>query len=121
MHGCRDGIFRKITILKQYFPPACSACGQHFSDGCSHLYPARQNAARIITDKGETIERRPDGLAGYDSRWVRRQSGIREVEVYLEEDLLKEHLVLIDMPGIGGVKEEADRSFYQLLPETQQG
>ncbi len=109
----------KSRFLNSIFPRLALPVGSISLTAAPTYIRHGKNAARIITDKGETIERRPDGLAGYDSRWVRRQSGIREVEVYLEEDLLKEHLVLIDMPGIGGVKEEADRSFYQLLPETQ--
>lgn len=75
--------------------------------------------AKIITDEGQVTESRPGEIAVYDRRWARKESGLRRVEVYLEEDWLKGQLVFVDMPGIGGVEEEADRLFYQLLPQVQ--
>lgn len=78
-----------------------------------------KDMARVIAEGKPIIESSLEKLAFYDRRWARTQLVPIELEVYLEEALLKEQLVFIDMPGIGGVGEEADRVFYQLLPQVQ--
>lgn len=50
-------------------------------------------AARITLEGNRTVESRPEELALYDRRWAKKESKILNVEVYLEEELLKEQMV----------------------------
>lgn len=109
----------KSRFLNSIFP------GLHLPVGSIPLTAAPtyirygKDTVRVIAKGNQIVESSLEKLAFYDRRWARTQSEPIELEVYLEEALLKEQLVFIDMPGIGGVEEKADRIFYQLLPQVQ--
>ncbi|MCB9554527.1 MAG: dynamin family protein [Deltaproteobacteria bacterium] len=84
----------------------------------NHIVWAEQPQARVVRMNGESEVIDPEKLAEYVTLGGKQAEGINFVEVGYPIDLLKEHITLVDTPGVNDINLARAEVTYGYIPRA---
>gem|GEM_PF-1658220 len=79
----------------------------------------KETQARVFFEDGNSIEISASELESFTTEKgnPNNEKGVTEVQVYVNNELLRQGVVLVDTPGIGSVHVQSTQNTYRFLPK----